>query len=1091
MISCKIKIGDTVFPVKEANGESAASSVEFKLDTDRTFKAVCLNVVYKKKVYQPCEIVAKVQITVNNGSKSPNPTELGNLFLNKPVELEVGDNQVASKYYVHEIVPQYTTRGGASIYVDFHIYSNDKKLTLDKYCKAYTGRKLVEEILKADIQLVNENWEDVDNAKDSTVQDLLKSADVTIADDSQLQFLSYTKDNEKHEFIQPYLVQYNESFYDFLARTANRCGEFMFFENGSLYVGLPKTIEKKEIASYTSLEYHCTNALSITGVKDQYYNGTNKKAKIVADCDDEVYDFQISHDEYFTKYVKDEWTNWWKELNFKFPKEMTKALSKALNNSTAAKVIASYGLTLSKDAVWAVAKSKSKNKEKNEKFYDNFQNEQKAISEDNKQYATPFSSAFEKGNLTSVLYSEISKYEQTAEQGAITLRMGENGASLFLADEITVNDEHYIVTDIEGSIGDMAEYKVTAVPILKIGDSDLICPQPFGGESTRKSAPQIAIVADIDDPSRLARVRIRYPWQKEDQDMSPWIRMAVPFAPDSGGIYFEPTVGTELLIDYTGGNVERPYVVGQLFARGGKTSKALDPETRVIASTNGQKIVLDDEDPGDMFSGLSTFTDLMGAELPDIEKLKGFTGGIKMTDAYGIYTISMSSVDRNIAIKSPFGDVDINAFTGIKISAPNGDIAITGKNVKITANNKLEIVSGKNIYDGSYWSNVGKNFKKFATDELFGAVADTVIDNTIGSVLTVINMELIRTVFEAFAPPKSGNLSIKSNRYLTLSAGKGKVEMPSSAFTSKKIGKDAKDKKDLIGVVSALRNISTQIDNWINGCIKKYNNVMTNIQNVIDDLNKYTLDSQKNPWTDAGRKDVIVAVLDKGRNQEFNIDKATMKFEMKNKNLGDPHMITYSGMQLATAMYALVSAINNPKLDNSDWFDIKIDLSSYFKNDEDLMPEFCKNALKAGYDMSDNPIISNDDIRKIKRKLAIKYIKDSSFVAFDEKKEAKLSSSAIDDNEKWIELADSCKAKEEETSIGGIAMDYIKGKIADTLFPSEWIQSRNTWGTLKSGEILFSDKSGKTISFEHGHLNYVENADVWIEKIKSELKETL
>lgn len=1080
MISCKIKIGDTMFPVKEANGESAASSVEFKLDTDRTLKAVCLNVMYKKKVYQPCEIVAKVQITVNKGS-APTPAELGKLFLNKPVELEVGNNQVASKYYVHEIVPQYTTRGGASIYVDFHIYSNDKKLTLDKYCKAYTGRKLVEEILKADIQLVDENWKDVDNAKDSTVQDLLKSADVTIADDSQLQFLSYTRDNEKHEFIQPYLVQYNESFYDFLARTANRCGEFMFFENGSLYVGLPTTIKKKEITSYTSLEYHCTDCLSITSVKDQYYNGVNKKANIVADCDDEVYDFQISHDEYFTKYVKDGWTNWWKELNFKLPKEMTKVLSKALNNSTAAKVMASYALTLSKDAVWAAAKSKSNNKEKNEKFYDNFQNEQKATSEDNKQYAAPFSSAFEKNNLTSVLYSEISKYEQTAEQGAITLRMGENGANLFLADEITVNDEHYIVTDIEGSIGDMAEYKVTAVPILKIGDSDLICPQPFGGESTRKSAPQIAIVADIDDPSRLARVRIRYPWQKEDQDMSPWIRMAVPFAPDSGGIYFEPTVGTELLIDYTGGNVERPYVVGQLFARDGKTSKALDPETRVIASTNGQKIVLDDEDPGDMFSGLSTFTDLMGAELPDIEKLKGFTGGIKMTDAYGIYTISMSSVDRNIAIKSPFGDVDINAFTGIKISAPNGDIAITGKNVKITANNKLEIVSGKNIYDDSYWSNVGKNFKKFATDELFGAVADTVLDNTILSVITVINMELIRTVFEAFAPPKSGNLSIKSNRYLALSAGKGKVEMPSSAFTGKKLRNDSKEKADLINVVAELRTISPTIDGWIEECKNDHKDVVSKINALKNTLETNTTDENGNDWTAAGINDIVKEMLNKGRNGKFSgfTVKDLKKFKIRQGNSTDPKVIITCGEQLASAMNGLTQHVKKPNWDSNGLFD------------ESLQPTLFKEEIKADKDVVGDPKVDSDEIRQIKRKLVVKYIKASSLIEVNDKKE-KVDMSKVDtDDKEWVKMANSIDEKDNSSISGTIAdilIDYGKEKL-NSLVPIEWFKSRDTWGTLKSGEILFSDKSGKTINFEHGHLNYAENTDAHIDKIKETLKE--
>ena len=38
-----------------------------------------------------------------------------------------------------------------------------------------------------------------------------------------------------------------------------------------------------------------------------------------------------------------------------------------------------------------------------------------------------------------------------------------------------------------------------------------------------------------------------------------------------------------------------------------------------------------------------------------------------------------------------------NAFTGITISAPNGDVSITGKNVSIRAGNNLTLESGTNV----------------------------------------------------------------------------------------------------------------------------------------------------------------------------------------------------------------------------------------------------------------------------------------------------------------------------------------------------------------------------------------------------------
>ena len=43
------------------------------------------------------------------------------------------------------------------------------------------------------------------------------------------------------------------------------------------------------------------------------------------------------------------------------------------------------------------------------------------------------------------------------------------------------------------------------------------------------------------------------------------------------------------------------------------------------------------------------------------------------------------------------GDVSIDAFSGITLSAPNGNVKIVGKNVSIEAGNNIEITSGNNI----------------------------------------------------------------------------------------------------------------------------------------------------------------------------------------------------------------------------------------------------------------------------------------------------------------------------------------------------------------------------------------------------------
>ena len=101
-----------------------------------------------------------------------------------------------------------------------------------------------------------------------------------------------------------------------------------------------------------------------------------------------------------------------------------------------------------------------------------------------------------------------------------------------------------------------------------------------------------------------------------------------------------------------------------------------------------------------------------------------FTGGITLRDPNGVYELDLSAKTRSINVKSPFGNVNISAFTGITIDAPNGDINIRGKNVNIEAGNNLTLTSGTNIRnkDFSYkelglsasWLKIRRYFRKYS-----------------------------------------------------------------------------------------------------------------------------------------------------------------------------------------------------------------------------------------------------------------------------------------------------------------------------------------------------------------------------------------
>jgi hypothetical protein len=162
---------------------------------------------------------------------------------------------VSKKCYVYEVNPLLKRDvNGRKMCVKLNIFSMDKLMTLNKYSKAYVARKLGEQILKPESLTFG--------TKTDGTTPLVK----TLTD---LRFLFYEENNEKREFIQPYLVQYNESFYDFLVRTANRCGEFLYFEDGALTLGLPDSGDPLVIDDYMSVTEQgvSTDPLEITAYR--------------------------------------------------------------------------------------------------------------------------------------------------------------------------------------------------------------------------------------------------------------------------------------------------------------------------------------------------------------------------------------------------------------------------------------------------------------------------------------------------------------------------------------------------------------------------------------------------------------------------------------------------------------------------------------------------------------------------------------------------------------------------------------------------------------------------------------------------------
>jgi uncharacterized protein involved in type VI secretion and phage assembly len=107
----------------------------------------------------------------------------------------------------------------------------------------------------------------------------------------------------------------------------------------------------------------------------------------------------------------------------------------------------------------------------------------------------------------------------------------------------------------------------------------------------------IGIVTNNQDPEKLARVKVKFPWLS-NADESYWARIAAPMAGKDRGTFFLPEVDDEVLVVFEHGNLQFPYILGALW-----NGKDTPPDTnedgnnnvRIIKSRSGHVIKLNDE----------------------------------------------------------------------------------------------------------------------------------------------------------------------------------------------------------------------------------------------------------------------------------------------------------------------------------------------------------------------------------------------------------------------------------------------------------------------------------------------------------------
>ena len=1052
------------------------------------------------------EARAKLEVVCYN----ENEDSSGNRSISK--ESDVKPKTIVNNYEVYESSPRYD-KSQKKMYIDLVMYSPDKVLDTFEYSKAYTNQRLGLDIFKTEADAI-----------------ALKKLGLEC---ENMQVLRLSKDEE---FIQPYLVQYNETFYSFLSRVANRCGEFLYYDDttGKLSLGTKPVTEvevtydggKKGKEKQYDFQDSDFDKISFTDFntshncssesEDFYANYMVKDAQ--KPTKSYVRNSELSGNEYFETVEKGKFSNSTDEREY-VGYGLYHTVAKLFTNTMGAGLFLA-GVNILKEHLWDVGKKvDAVNNHFNKKFFKDGDETTKLLfgSADS---ITSVSTG--KVNVNSSFYPLVREKELACKRKQVSLQIiSDISKNVMLGSRINFFKEEYIVVDVSasfdvvvnnnGSTAIRQPINVVAIPVKGV-------PMPMPSvESIRRVGCQKAYVADVDDPSFLGRVRVRFFWQKADSDPSPWIRVCTQMANSNGGAaFFKAAVGDSVLIDFENGNVDMPYVAGFLPTMAQQKNKGQylsRHNSVVVSSEHGQMMLMSDPADGNNMLGVEVLP-TMAAIMPGLPSYKAakprFLGATEFTDYYGTYSVRMSSSDRSVSINSPFGNVEVNAFTGITINAPQGDINISGKNVSISALNNLSIESGLNAKTGSL---------RYTADLILGAAADFVA----GTVMPMfLDLGYLRNVIEIFIKPCEGTLSLKSGRYLMMQAGGAAAKIPFTGFVIPKDGMvNFNPEKDKIAALLTALNFS-------DGAVRTIAYNLSEIQEMNKEVRKTWLskffftdqEGNKKPKikTNLCSLQMLVDRANVPSNREpdlFNGFEVTEEYKKYREAkyiaeyvatfLEEPEAVPDPLPECESCEKKLASVANNlvSKLRNlllSSGFKLELDeenikITASGDLNKVIVTKLMADSKLGVYRQSiedELKILMNAysnftaDSKASKRKLAkkiIDYARDVQHIC-GLKNPGNLTNFSSDDA--WKKYVKGVFEGMDVGFWGHIGASALNaGKVLlDKLNPLQQVTGKSAqgfrkWSSERRGQILMSDTEGKTMYFNNGTLKAFSNSDLY------------
>ena len=249
----------------------------------------------------------------------------------------------------------------------------------------------------------------------------------------------------------------------------------------------------------------------------------------------------------------------------------------------------------------------------------------------------------------------------------------------FITDDVTnaksdVDQDEILITEIMHTFSSSETYSNHFFGISAACDYP-----PYANSDVYPVAPSCrAKVTDNEDSMDLGRIRVQFDWQAQlDPEMqTPWLRIAQPYAGGGKGFSFIPEIGEEVMIDFEGGNAERPYVKGTLYNGVGNPDPAWVPDgnssnqIKAIRTRNGHTIEIHDE---------------------------GNDGYIRIYDNEKENYILTFSTDRKLIMLESTGNIELYAKNDIIMHAGHDITATADHDISETAHNDMFLAADNDM----------------------------------------------------------------------------------------------------------------------------------------------------------------------------------------------------------------------------------------------------------------------------------------------------------------------------------------------------------------------------------------------------------